>query len=70
MPNMSYCRFRNTAADLQDCIENLDAKLGEDENKARKRLIKKCVELLQGLGVEISDEITKDALLVVDELQG
>lgn len=22
MPNMSYCRFSNTAKDLQDCVDN------------------------------------------------
>jgi hypothetical protein len=24
MPNMSYCRFENTANDLQNCIDNWD----------------------------------------------
>lgn len=34
MSNMSYCRFRNTARDLQDCIDAFDnifiAELKED----------------------------------------
>lgn len=24
MSNMSYCRFQNTANDLQDCLDNFD----------------------------------------------
>ena len=28
MPNMSYCRFENTATDLQDCLNVMQ---GEDE---------------------------------------
>lgn len=43
MSNMSYCRFQNTLSDLRDCEENLfDEDLSEEEQAARKRLIKLC----------------------------
>jgi hypothetical protein len=29
MSNMSYCRFENTASDLLDCLEALDAGIAE-----------------------------------------
>ena len=38
--NMSYCRFQNTAIDLQDCLDNIVDVLSKDEHNARKRLIK------------------------------
>lgn len=48
MSNMSYCRFRNTLADLQDCAEALDDYDSLDridcdhERLAAKQLIKLC----------------------------
>lgn len=46
MSNMSYCRFVNTVADLDDCYENMDdADLGDMETKARKRLIDLCIDI-------------------------
>lgn len=39
MPNMSYCRFRNTAPDLRDCLHNFWNVSSEDEARARKRLV-------------------------------
>lgn len=36
MPNMSYCRFENTASDLQDCFDNWeDKELNDYETRAR-----------------------------------
>ncbi len=46
MPNMSYCRFENTASDLVDCLANLHDDLGETEHKARKRLLILCARIL------------------------
>ncbi len=43
MGNMGYCRFQNTVSDLRDCLDNLfDDEIEEDEQKARKNLIKIC----------------------------
>ena len=30
MANMSYCRFQNTSGDLQDCIDDIDERLGNN----------------------------------------
>jgi hypothetical protein len=43
MPNMSYCRFENTARDVYDCLEHMeDENLCEYEQRARAKLIKYC----------------------------
>lgn len=47
MGNMNYCRWQNTASDLQDCIDVVDehpdfeeyyASLSDEERRAFKRL--------------------------------
>jgi len=44
MPNMSYCRFKNTLQALQDCWEHMDdPEMSEEEKHARKRLVKLCI---------------------------
>ena len=46
MPNMSYCRFHNTAADLEDCQEHMDDEgLSEAEKRARTELIRLCHQI-------------------------
>lgn len=52
MPNMSYCRFQNTATDLDDCQSALEAMtnepkrlLGREELAAAKRLVKSCLNI-------------------------
>lgn len=41
MPNMSHCRFENTASDLKECYDHWeDANLSEYEKKARARILK------------------------------
>lgn len=49
MSNMSYCRFRNTLEDLQDCEENMadTDELSDDEARARKRLIALCMKIAE-----------------------
>lgn len=47
MSNMSYCRFRNTLGDLQDCLDNLDAPLSGEEFRARVKLIAICQEIAE-----------------------
>jgi hypothetical protein len=41
---MSYCRFQNTLKDLRDCYDNWDD-LSEEEENAKKKLIKLCVDI-------------------------
>ena len=51
MPNMSYCRFRNTLTDLRDCHENLDDTPEElEEVRARERLVKLCIAIAEDYG--------------------
>ena len=60
MSNMSYCRFRNTVADLRDCMEHLEDNtndLAEGEAKARLRLINVCVDIALDYGREVDREV-------------
>jgi len=55
MSNMSYCRFRNTVADLEDCQEALETEdefedMDEDEKAAMKRLVRLCGEIYEEFG--------------------
>lgn len=56
MSNMSYCRFQNTAADLEDCAEadgmHDPADLSAEEKRARLRLIDLCKEIASYYGDE------------------
>lgn len=53
MSNMSYCRFQNTADDLADCLDNIeDDNLSPEEEKARRRLVRLCAEILDAYGEE------------------
>jgi hypothetical protein len=46
MPNMSYCRFRNTLQDLRACYEHMDDEgLSSEEKAARKHLVIMCNEI-------------------------
>lgn len=51
MSNMSYCRFQNTAKDLQECADALDEIGGEldslsrEEARAAKSLIWICQQI-------------------------
>jgi hypothetical protein len=44
--NMSYCRFQNTASDLEDCLEAMPEQLSAAEHKARKRLVALCQQIV------------------------
>lgn len=53
MPNMSYCRFRNTLEDRKDCERNMD--LDEEravpqEVRARQKLIDLCKQIASEYG--------------------
>jgi hypothetical protein len=52
MANMSYCRFQNTATDLDDCQSALEAMTNEPERPlsreelaAAKRLVRTCLNI-------------------------
>jgi hypothetical protein len=52
MANMSYCRFQNTAMDLDDCQSALEAMTSEPERPlsreelaAAKRLVRTCLNI-------------------------
>ena len=51
MSNMSYCRFRNTLNDLEDCvyaIEDIDLEdLSQEELWAAKRMRHLCEEYIE-----------------------
>lgn len=49
MPNMSYCRFRNTLNDFKDCLYALTDvdDTSEEEKHAAKQLRKLCEEYIE-----------------------
>jgi hypothetical protein len=59
---MSYCRFRNTLADLKDCADALDEMGGDletlpdDERRAAKRLIDLCLSIGEDYSEPEDDE--------------
>lgn len=46
MSNMTYIRFENTSADLEDCLEHINDDLSDAEADARERLINLCRSIL------------------------
>ena len=58
MPNMTYCRYRNTLMDLRDCYDDIhcpeldDEEMSEEELEARAKLIALCKEI----GDELDDQ--------------
>lgn len=55
--NMSYCRFKNTLDDLQDCYENIDSTdLSPSEARARKKLVKLCADIASDCEDEFEDD--------------
>lgn len=68
MSNMSYCRFRNTLGDLDDCKDALEAMMYEgeaaldaEELVAAKNLVKTCAEIL--MTVAEASGIDSDTIL-------
>jgi hypothetical protein len=53
MGNMSYCRYRNTLNDLEDCFEAMrfdyfdQESLSNEEKHAMEQLIELCEEIAQ-----------------------
>lgn len=48
MGNMSYCRFRNTLQELEDCWNNWDTNedISTEELRAREKLLKVCEKIV------------------------
>jgi hypothetical protein len=50
MGNMSYCRFQNTASDLNDCVESLEMdgieSLSPNEQQSAVQMARLCEEYL------------------------
>lgn len=63
MPNMSHCRFHNTAADLLDCYQsdgiNEPDTLSPAEQKARLKLIKTACRIAEDYGAEVGMEMER-----------
>lgn len=65
MPNMSYCRFTNTSADLEDCLDSIrrDEKLSDFEVRAGKRMFKEFLtfcrdyDIIEDYDREIVDDL-------------
>jgi hypothetical protein len=54
MPNMGYCRFENTATDLQDCWEHFDDdELSPTEERGRREIIELAVEIARTYGDDL-----------------
>lgn len=53
MANMSYCRFRNTRSDMEDCLEALDCgrRLSKDEAKAGYRMFDDILSFCRNNGI-------------------
>jgi hypothetical protein len=83
MPNMSYCRFQNTAMDLDDCQESLEALINGDEERplsreelaAAKRLVSTCLSIVSLVAdsgdCEVSDLLDDErrADAILDRMQ-
>jgi hypothetical protein len=54
---MSYCRFRNTLIDLDDCFESIHdtSDLSEEEEIARIDLILLCRQIVDVAGDEVEE---------------
>jgi hypothetical protein len=69
MANMSYCRFRNTLQDFNDCLDFLQnggEKLSHEELRAAIDLVRRSedlVEMFEGL----SDDELKSELSSIDD---
>ena len=59
MANMTYCRFRNTVDDLQDCYDAMDEPVSPEEQQARRRLIRLACEIALNYGAEVDIQIER-----------
>ena len=56
MGNMSYCRFENTARDLQDCVDAIDRGETDELNEYEKSGLADILHLAEYI-VHIQDDI-------------
>lgn len=63
MSNMSYCRFQNTLADLEDCQDNFNNTKSIDEAQAAIDLYRLCATI-------VNDNDLSDLEARLAELQG
>jgi len=56
MSNMSYCRFHNTAMDLQDCVDAIENGDTEDMSRYEINGLKNILQLAEWI-TEKNDEI-------------
>ena len=74
MSNMSYCRFQNTASDLDDCQHALEeliwdgtGKLSQEEVYAAEMLVQSCMDIVlllaevRGINIDIGMKQLKDS---------
>lgn len=60
MANMSYCRFQNTAQDLQDCRNNFSDDLEWEEFRARERIVQLAKDIVESYWEEEFEEESYD----------
>jgi hypothetical protein len=58
MPNMSYCRFENTAKDMQDCVYAIEDRDVYNFGAHELRGFKEVYELAQAI-VDMENDIEK-----------
>ncbi len=68
MSNMSYCRFENTLADLEDCQDNFENIESIDEAQAAIDLYRLCATIVKSINLsELENHLVQ--LQYLDELQ-
>ena len=57
MPNMDYCKFENTLADLRQCYDSMDIDddASDYEKRARQSLLLLCKSIVDDYESEIED---------------
>jgi hypothetical protein len=71
MGNMSYCRFENTALDMQECADALEAMMeGEDDclSERERRGLKIMLEIMGNIIANVADHLNVDYEKVLDEM--
>ena len=61
--NMSYCRFRNTSDDVEDCMEALNNIVEGDEEKLESDEYRACKNMLE----DIIDFLYENDIIEEDE---